>query len=122
MYSDWIVVVVLVNLFWLCMVTFLVWKHQQSLKKITSHPAAEAKGIHKSIQKMALHRYNPYHDTGGDQSFSLALLDAVGDGVVITSLHSRAGTRVFAKKVTQGKEDESRFSGEERQVIEQALT
>lgn len=73
------------------------------------------------LQKVALKRYNPYKDTGGDQSFSVALLNGRGDGVVITSLHARAATRVFAKSVKSGHETGIEFSEEEKQVIKEAL-
>src|SRR3989344_6056066 len=51
------------------------------------------------IQRVELLRYNPYDDTGGDQSFSVAILDNKGTGFVVTSLHARSGTRVFAKPI-----------------------
>jgi len=73
------------------------------------------------ISRMELVRYNPYSDTGGDQSFSLALLDKGGSGVVITSLHSRANTRVFAKPVVLGKATKYSFSKEEEDVIAKAM-
>ncbi len=69
------------------------------------------------IQKVGLIRYNPFSDTGGNQSFVLALLDGEGTGVVITSLHSREATRVFAKPVKEGKESGYEFSKEEIQAI-----
>ncbi|MDO8429026.1 MAG: DUF4446 family protein [Candidatus Daviesbacteria bacterium] len=74
----------------------------------------------KALQRFALKRYNPYQDTGGSQSFSLALLDGLGDGLVVTSLHSRAGTRVFAKSVKKGKHTDIDFSQEEKDVIVEA--
>src|SRR5690606_12263390 len=43
-----------------------------------------------------------FDDTGSDQSFAIALLDDRRDGVVISSLHGRANTRVFAKPVSDG--------------------
>src|SRR3989338_1128945 len=49
------------------------------------------------ISRFWLLRYNPYEDTGGDQSFTVALLNAKGSGIVLTSLHARSATRVFAK-------------------------
>ncbi len=75
----------------------------------------------KHIQRVELLRYNPYQDTGGDQSFSVALLDNKGNGIVITSLHSRSGTRVFAKPVSMGKGNKHELSEEEEQVIKKAL-
>lgn len=73
------------------------------------------------IQKFELLRYNPYGDTGGDQSFSLALLDNLGDGIVITSLHSRDVTRIFAKPVVKGKAGKHQLSKEEIEVVRKAL-
>ncbi len=72
-------------------------------------------------QRVELLRYNPYEDTGGDQSFSVALLDKMGNGVVVTSLHTRAGTRVFAKPVKSGKAEKYQFSSEEEQVVKKAI-
>ncbi len=74
------------------------------------------------ISRMEMIRYNPYSDTGGDQSFSLALLDKGGSGVVVTSLHSRANTRVFAKPVILGKDTKYGFSKEEEDVIKKAMS
>lgn len=73
------------------------------------------------IQKVELLRYNPYDETGGNISFSVALLNNEGSGVVITSLHSRAGTRIFAKPVISGKPENYEFSKEENEVIKKAL-
>lgn len=73
------------------------------------------------IQKVELLRYNPYGDTGGDQSFSVVLLDNLGDGVVITSLHSREATRIFAKSIVKGKAGRHQLSKEEEEVVRKAL-
>jgi hypothetical protein len=74
------------------------------------------------ISRMEMIRYNPYDDTGGDQSFSLALLDKSGSGVVVTSLHSRSNTRVFAKPVVLGKANKYSFSKEEEEVVKKAMS
>src|SRR6266566_3851058 len=42
------------------------------------------------IQKIGLLRFNPFNDTGGDQSFIVTLIDAHETGVVITALYSRS--------------------------------
>src|SRR4030042_5488991 len=47
----------------------------------------------KSIQKVAVVRFNPFKDTGGDQSFAIALLDLTDSGIVISSLLHREGPR-----------------------------
>lgn len=73
------------------------------------------------IQRVELIRFNPYNDTGGDQSFSLAILNDKGTGIVITSLHARSGTRVFAKPISLGKADKNRLSEEEEQVVKKAM-
>lgn len=73
-----------------------------------------------NIQKLAVLKYNPYNDTGGEQSFSLVLLDGKMDGVLITSLHSRAGTRIYLKNIKLGK-SELELSKEEGQVLKKAI-
>jgi len=74
-----------------------------------------------SFQKIGVVRYNPFKSVGGDQSFSIALLDSQDSGFVITSLYMREGTRVFAKPVIRGRSEHS-LSGEEKRAIEQAKT
>lgn len=75
----------------------------------------------KHIQKVTLKRFNPFGDTGGDQSFSIAFLDANNDGVVFSSLHGRSGTRIYAKPVNSGKQKEYELSHEEQEVINLAI-
>jgi len=75
---------------------------------------------HRTIQKVGVIRYNPFPDTGGDQSFAIALLDSQGSGVVLSSLHSRTDTRVFAKPV-QGGRSRYPLSEEEQDAIQKAL-
>jgi hypothetical protein len=124
---------------WTAILSFFVWKIYFLLKKIFPNNQGDFKdrlaevllianrleGVKKqnldNLQKVSLKRYNPYHDTGGDQSFSLSLLDGHGNGFVITSLHSRSGTRVFAKPVRDGKEDGFELSNEEKSVVKEAL-
>lgn len=72
------------------------------------------------IQKIGLLRFNPFNDTGGDQSFILSLLDAQDNGVVISSLHTRSGTRWYAKKVVKGKGLEHELSNEEEKALREA--
>ncbi len=71
------------------------------------------------IQRVSILRYNPYEDTGGDQSFSIAILSGNLDGMILTSLHSRSGTRVYVKPVVNGK-SEVDLSKEESQVLSKA--
>lgn len=69
-----------------------------------------------AIQRVGVVRYNPFEDTGSNQSFVLAMLDARGDGFVMSSLHSRQMTRMFLKPVSRGKAD-SAVSDEEAEAI-----
>jgi hypothetical protein len=73
-----------------------------------------------TIRNVGVVRFNPFPDAGGDQSFAIALLDAEGTGLVISSLHSRTDTRIFAKPVQTGR---SRYplSDEEQDAIRRAL-
>lgn len=72
------------------------------------------------IQKVGLLRFNPFKDTGGDQSFTLALVDAQDTGVIISSLHTRTGTRWYAKHVLRGKGAEHELSKEEEEALRSA--
>jgi hypothetical protein len=72
------------------------------------------------LQRIGLVRFNPFEDTGGNQSFALAVLDANGDGFVVSSLHARAGTRVYGKSIAGGR-SESALSAEESEALRLAL-
>ncbi|HEX4744121.1 MAG TPA: DUF4446 family protein [Candidatus Limnocylindria bacterium] len=74
----------------------------------------------RAVQRVGVVRFNPFTDTGGDQSFAIALLDALGNGLVVSSLHGRADTRVFAKQVRGGR-SKHQLSTEEEEAIRQAL-
>ena len=74
----------------------------------------------RSLQHIGMVRFNPFDDTGSDQSFAIALLDDRRDGVVISSLHGRANTRVFAKPVAAGGSAHN-LSDEEAQAIRIAV-
>ncbi|MDO8551252.1 MAG: DUF4446 family protein [bacterium] len=69
------------------------------------------------LQKMELVRFNPFSETGGDQSFTLAILNGLRSGVVISSLHSRNTTRIYAKPVKKGKVDGYQLSKEEAEAL-----
>lgn len=73
-----------------------------------------------NIQKIGLVRFNPFAGTGGNQSFCLSLLDGEGSGLVISSLHSRENTRIYAKPVKKGKAAGYELSKEEEEAIKNA--
>jgi hypothetical protein len=150
MREEYLLIVAGAIFLWLISLTFLWWKvysHYQKLTKnvnagdlkklleehlvklkLTSDKVEELtkrcdifdEKIPRSIQKVGLIRCNPYQDVGGDQSFSLALLDKNGDGVVVSALHNREATRMYAKPVVKGKEGKYTFSQEEKSAIEVA--
>jgi len=72
------------------------------------------------FQKIGLLRFNPFKDTGGDQSFILALVDAYDTGIIITALYSRSGTRWYTKRVVKGKSTEHELSEEEKKALHMA--
>jgi hypothetical protein len=75
----------------------------------------------RAIQRVGLVRFNPFEDTGGNQSFALALIDAAGTGFIVSSLHTRTGTRVYAKSITDGRSDGA-LSQEETDALRLAMT
>lgn len=71
------------------------------------------------LQHVGFLRFNPFRDTGGDQSFALALADQRGNGVVVSSLHSREVTRVYAKPLAAW-ETNYQLTEEEQRAIQRA--
>lgn len=71
------------------------------------------------LQRVGIVRFNPFADTGGNQSFSLAIIDTENNGMVMTSLYGRNGNRWYVKRVVGGK-GESELSKEERAAIMEA--
>jgi Protein of unknown function (DUF4446) len=71
------------------------------------------------IQNVGLVRYNAFNDTGGDQSYALALLDGHGDGALINGLFHRTECRVYVKPVQEWKSTHS-MSDEESEAIRRA--
>ena len=72
------------------------------------------------IQRVGLVRFNPFSDTGGSQSFTLALLDGHDNGLVMTSLYARTGNRWYIKEVRSGKGKELVLSKEEQSAVQKA--
>jgi hypothetical protein len=73
-----------------------------------------------AVRHVAVVRYDAFSDMGGRLSFSAALLDDAGDGLVLTSINGRSETRSYAKGVKAGESDSS-LSPEEQQAIGFAL-
>jgi hypothetical protein len=68
---------------------------------------------------IGLVRFDAFDDAGGGQSFALALIDDEGDGVVLSSLHSRQASRLYVKDIRGGVAD-APLSSEEERALKQA--
>lgn len=72
-----------------------------------------------TIQGYGVQRYQGFANVGGDQSFSIALVDGRGSGVLLSGLHGREETRVYAKPLTQWRASYT-LSAEEQEVLARA--
>jgi hypothetical protein len=79
--------------------------------------AATQAGLKLSLQHLAIVRYDAFGDMGGRMSWSVALLDDNGDGVVLTSINSRNDARSYAKEI-KAFESEAKLSPEEEEALE----
>jgi hypothetical protein len=71
------------------------------------------------VQNVGIVRYNAFEDTGGDQSFAVAMLDAHGNGAIFNGLYHRKDVRIYAKPVRDWKSIYS-MSDEEIEAIRKA--
>ena len=92
-------------------------KKTENLEKAYDKLKDESKSF---FSKIGFKRFNPFLETGGNQSFILALLDANNNGFVLTSLHQRDTTRVYSKLIKKGKA-ENKLSEEETSVLDNIL-
>ncbi|HEX6512758.1 MAG TPA: DUF4446 family protein [Chloroflexota bacterium] len=94
-------------------------EHEHRLGQVDAGLDALDRVLQGAIQRVGLVRFNPFDEAGGDQSFAIALLDQHGNGLVLSSLHNRTETRVYAKPVEGGR---SRYalSDEEQQALAEA--
>ena|SRR3989344_1698180 len=151
MYPEWVWGFFTLILIWLGVVTFYVWQGRDFLSKLFPKNGERDirkkfeellkeiedfdKGLKSSndklreiekenlshLKKVKLLRYNPFNETGGDQSFVAVLLNDNGDGLVITSLHARVGTRIFAKPVKNGKAQKYELSRQEQDLVNETI-
>lgn len=81
--------------------------------------AALSRDAGQALRHLAVVRFDAFDDTGGHLSWSLALLDDAGSGVVVTSIHGRSEARTYAKSVSDWR-CEQQLSPEETEAIERA--
>jgi hypothetical protein len=150
MASDFILPVLIILFLWIFVVTFFLWRalshynklvqglKDKNFKSIMENLLQDVNLAKKDIdnlklycgkieregflhiQKIGLVRFNPFKDTGGDQSFILSLVDGNNTGVIISGLYSRSGTRWYAKRVVKGKSLEHELSEEEKKALREA--
>lgn len=150
MASDFFPVVFFIIILWLIVITIFLWKAlahynklvkgltEKNFKSIIENLLKDAEASKKDInylksycdklqeegllhiQKIGLVRFNPFKDTGGDQSFILSLVDGNDTGVIISGLYARSGTRWYAKRVVKGKSAEHELSEEEKKALKEA--
>lgn len=92
---------------------------ENKMEKMSGEIKKIKEGDKLSVQKIGIIRFNPFSGVGGEQSFSLALLNGNNDGIVITSLYTRTESRVYGKPVKDG-QSEYVLSEEEKQAIDKA--
>lgn len=73
----------------------------------------------RALRDIAIVRYDALNEGSGQLSFSLALLNATGDGVVLSSINGRAETRTYAKPIVAG-QGRQELSPEEAQAVHSA--
>jgi hypothetical protein len=148
--SSWIIVVCIVLAVWSAFLTFFVFRMIRHYDRLTASTSKHTlkdildglmhgekilvenqKKLEKQlesvkydaefhVQHIGLIRFNPFSDTGGAQSFTLALLDKKDNGLVMTSLYARTGNRWYIKNIKGGKGEDIELSKEEQMAITKA--
>jgi hypothetical protein len=90
---------------------------KSELRRLSKELEDARSEMRETLQHLAVVRYDAYGDMGGRLSWSMALLDDNGDGVILTSINSRNDARSYAKEVS-GFESDSKLSPEEEEAIE----
>lgn len=95
--------------------------NQKDIEEVSTRLSKEIDRGKSNFKRLGFKRYNPFTDTGGDQSFVLCLLDETNSGFVVSSLHSRENTRIYAKRIEAGTSTDQILSREEQEVITSAI-
>ncbi|MFY9177640.1 MAG: DUF4446 family protein [Caldicoprobacterales bacterium] len=97
-----------------------VEKVDTKINKLDKNVNNILKQLESCIQNVGMVRYNPFDHMGSDLSFSVALLNQQGDGVVLTGLYSRESSAIFAKPIVNMK-SKYPLSDEEKQAIDLSI-
>jgi hypothetical protein len=95
-------------------------KSEENIQEIYKFLKHLDKTTKKSLQKVGVVRFNPFHESGGDQSFAVALLDAYDNGFIISSLYTRQGVSVYSKPIEKGESKKYPLSEEEKKALKKA--
>ena len=102
----------------------LILDTQRGLKKNVNELTVKIGNITEAgelhIQRIGIVWFNPFDDTGGAQSFAMAILDGRDNGIVVTSLYARNSNRWYVKEVAAGQGKEIALSKEEQTAIKKA--
>lgn len=100
-----------------------VWGDDSDPKRVARELAAARSELHAarddagaSLKRVALVRYDAFGDIAGRLSFSAAILDDAGDGLVISSIHARNEARTYAKSIEDGRSS-AELTPEEKQAV-----
>lgn len=92
----------------------------RDVNRLEARTVVLERDLRTTLGRVGLVRYNPFEDAGGAFSFALAILDATGTGFVVSSLHARGGTRLYAKPIQAGRSDAA-LSDEEAEAVKRAM-
>lgn len=101
--------------------TVEIAKLRGDVEQVRSQLRRSADDAEQSLRHVAVVRYDAFGDMGGRLSFSAAIVDDRGDGLVISSIHARGESRTYAKGVVEGN-SEVTLSPEEQQALAAART
>jgi hypothetical protein len=93
---------------------------ESAVRSLSTTDRRQDELIEGAVRHVGLVRYDAFEDVGGRLSFSCAMLDDRGNGVVVTSINGRQDTRVYAKPIVDAK-SQYNLSIEEEEAIRQAL-
>ena len=91
------------------------------VERVRAQLKRSASDVEQSLRHVAVVRYDAFGDMGGRLSFSAAIVDDRGDGLVISSIHARGESRTYAKGIVEG-DSEVTLSPEEQQALAAART
>ena len=92
----------------------------RSVDEVAAGLARVDRRVDGTVMNSAIVRYDPYEDTGGHQSASVALLDATRTGVVVTAIQGRDYARLYMKELDRGRASVA-LSPEEQEAVERAM-